>query len=80
MSNVGFWLTGVGCEEIMIAFEECHAQGFIWKSLGMCNDAKRALSNCLRAERLKRQDINRSDSQNKNAHIRAVWKEMDENK
>jgi len=63
----------------MAAFEECHAKGFLWKSMGMCNDAKRALSKCLRAERVKRVSANRDNSQDKNAKIRAAWKDIDEN-
>jgi len=63
----------------MNAFEECHANGFLWKSMGMCNDAKRALSQCLRAERMKRLAQNQSETKAKQTHIRALWKEVDEN-
>lgn len=47
--------------------------------MGMCNGAKEALSACLRAERRKRQDNNRSKSQDKKDIIRQKWKEIDEN-
>ena len=40
------------CEEVMDILDECHARGFLWKSLGMCNDAKTAVNKCLRAQRL----------------------------
>jgi len=63
----------------MNALEECHAKGFLWKSMGMCNDAKQALSLCLRAERAKRVSTNRDNTQDKNAKIRAAWKDIDEN-
>lgn len=63
----------------MIALEECHDRGFLWKSMGMCNGAKEALSTCLRAERRKRQDNNRSKTQEKQDAIRRKWKEIDEN-
>lgn len=63
----------------MTALEECHERGFLWKSMGMCNGAKEALSACLRAERRKRQDNNRSKSENKKDAIRQKWKEIDEN-
>lgn len=63
----------------MVALDECHAKGFLWKSMGMCNDAKEALNQCLRAERAKRVGANRTGAENKNAKIRAMWKEIDEN-
>lgn len=63
----------------MVALEECHERGFLWKSMGMCNGAKESLSACLRAERRKRQDSNRSNSQEKKDAIRRKWKEIDEN-
>lgn len=63
----------------MAAFEECHAKGFLWKSMGMCNEVKRALSQCLRAERMKRVSANRGTAQDKNARVRAMWNDIDEN-
>lgn len=63
----------------MTALEECHARGFLWKSIGMCNGDKTALSACLRAERRKRQDGNRDKSKDKMAAVRQKWKEIDEN-
>ncbi len=68
-----------GCEEVIAAFEECHARGFLWKSMGMCNEAKRALSQCLKVERMKRVAENRTGAQEKQAKVRALWKEIDEN-
>lgn len=67
------------CEDLMSALEECHERGFLWKSMGMCNNAKDALSACLRAERRKRQDTNRGKSQDKRDTIRQKWKDIDEN-
>jgi COX assembly protein 2 len=63
----------------MNALEECHARGFLWKAMGMCNDAKRELITCLRAERAKSQEVNRSRVEEKKARIRQMWKEIDEN-
>lgn len=63
----------------MDALEECHAKGFMWKSLGMCNEAKDQLSACLRAERYKTQSLNRNSVQDKQSKIRQKWKEIDEN-
>ncbi|CCC06473.1 hypothetical protein SMAC4_13158 [Sordaria macrospora] len=67
------------CHDVMIAFEECHARGFLWKSMGMCNDLKEQLSSCLRAERFKNQKDNQSKVTDKKAIIRQKWKEIDEN-
>ncbi|ROV99877.1 hypothetical protein VMCG_06200 [Cytospora schulzeri] len=67
------------CEDLMTALEECHERGFLWKSMGMCNGAKDALSACLRAERKKRQDVNRGRTQDKRDTIRQKWKDIEEN-
>ncbi|KAL2260860.1 hypothetical protein VTK26DRAFT_5023 [Humicola hyalothermophila] len=69
----------LGCEELMTALEECHAKGFVWKSLGMCSDTKKQLAECLKAERAKSQSSNRSNVQDKRARIRQKWKEIDDN-
>ena len=63
----------------MVALEECHARGFMWKAVGMCNGAKEQLNKCLRAERAKTQEANRNTTQDKKARIRQIWKDIDEN-
>ncbi len=63
----------------MMAFEECHARGFIWKSLGMCNDAKEQMRMCLRAERIKRTAKNREIARMKREKVVQAWNEIDEN-
>lgn len=63
----------------MIAFEQCHSRGFLWKAMGMCNNAKDALSECLRAERMKHLKTNQTDTKEKQERIRRAWKEIDEN-
>lgn len=63
----------------MVALEQCHDRGYLWKSLGMCNGSKEALSACLRAERRKRQDNNRDKTQVKRDAVRQAWKEIEEN-
>ncbi|KAK0630178.1 cytochrome c oxidase biogenesis protein Cmc1-like protein [Bombardia bombarda] len=67
------------CEAVMLALEECHAKGFMWKAMGMCNDAKQELNRCLKGERMKHQSFNRSNVQDKKTVIRQKWKEIDEN-
>ncbi|KAL2134887.1 hypothetical protein VTI74DRAFT_10522 [Chaetomium olivicolor] len=68
-----------GCEAVMIALEECHDKGFVYKAAGMCNKIKEQLVECLRVERLRNQDSNRSGVQDKKDRIRQKWKEIDEN-
>jgi COX assembly protein 2 len=63
----------------MVALEECHAKGFMWKAMGMCNGEKEALSKCLKAERVKMQNANRSSRSEKKEKIKQIWKEIDEN-
>jgi COX assembly protein 2 len=63
----------------MTILDECHARGFLWKSMGMCNSAKTAVNKCLRAQRLERTKINRQVAKKKNEEIRQTWKEIDAN-
>lgn len=63
----------------MIALEECHDKGFMYKAAGMCNKMKEQLVECLRAERSRSQDTNRSGVQDKKERIRQAWKNIDEN-
>jgi COX assembly protein 2 len=67
------------CEEIMTALEDCHARGFLWKSMGMCNDAKHQVNLCLRAERVKRTAANREAAKIKREKIKKAWAEIEEN-
>ncbi|EMR61689.1 hypothetical protein MGN70_009826 [Eutypa lata] len=69
----------IACEEVMTALEECHARGFLWKSLGMCNNAKDQVTLCLRAERLKRTARNREAAKAKRDKIVKAWSEIDAN-
>lgn len=55
----------------MNALEECHARGFLYKSLGNCNDAKQKVTDCLKIARTKRLDENR-------ARARAKREEQDQ--
>ncbi|KAF2836534.1 UPF0287-domain-containing protein [Patellaria atrata CBS 101060] len=69
----------MACEEVMAALDECHARGFLWRCMGMCNTAKHNVNMCLRAERLERTRKNREAAKIKNAEIRKIWAEIDEN-
>lgn len=67
------------CEELMAALDECHARGLLWKSTGMCNEAKTRVNLCLRAQRLERTRLNREKAKVKRETIVSKWKEIDEN-
>jgi len=63
----------------MNILDECHARGFMWKAVGMCNDAKNAVNKCLRAQRLERTRLNREAAKIKREEIKAKWDEIDAN-
>ena len=63
----------------MTALDECHARGFLWKSMGMCSSIKSQVNKCLRAERLQRTAVNREQARAKNEKIKSVWAEIDAN-
>lgn len=63
----------------MDALEECHARGFLWKSMGMCNEAKTAVNKCLRKARLERTARNREEALAKRAKMKEIWNEIDDN-
>jgi COX assembly protein 2 len=63
----------------MTALEECHARGFLWKSMGMCSDIKRDVNKCLRAERLERTAQNREQAKIKREKVNAIFAEIDAN-
>jgi len=67
------------CEEVMQILDECHARGFMWKAMGMCNGAKTDVNKCLRAQRLERTKKNREVAKAKREEIKAKWAEIDEN-
>ena len=62
----------------MAALDECHAQGFLHKMIGGCNNAKSAVNICLRAERLERTAKNREKSKEKKERVKKIWNEIDE--
>ena len=63
----------------MAILDECHARGFMWKVMGMCNEAKTNVNKCLRAQRLERTSANREAAKIKRQAIEAKWTEIDEN-
>ena len=64
----------------MTALDECHARGFLWKAVGMCNDVKRDVTACLRAERLDRTRVHREKALENRKKFNAIWKDIDENR
>jgi len=67
------------CEEVMAILDECHARGFMWKAVGMCNGAKTDVNRCLRAQRLERTKANREAAKVKRQEIKTKWTEIEEN-
>lgn len=70
----------VDCEEIMTALDECHARGFLYRSVGMCNQVKDQVTLCLRAARLERTRLNREKAVEKRKQVEERWREIDENR
>lgn len=62
----------------MLALEECHDRGFIWKSMGMCNQMKRDVNMCLRAQRLERTKRNREEAKERSDRRKALFASIDE--
>lgn len=75
------WMTNSpqACEEVMNMLDECHARGFLWRAMGMCNDAKTQVNKCLRAQRLERTRLNREAAKIKREEVKAKWDEIDAN-
>ena len=63
----------------MQILDECHARGFLFKAIGGCNEAKRDVNMCLRAERLARTAANRETAKKEREKIKEVWREIDAN-
>jgi COX assembly mitochondrial protein 2 len=63
----------------MSILDECHEKGFLFKAFGGCNQAKREVNKCLRAERLLRSRANREKSRAKREEIEAEWAVIDAN-
>jgi COX assembly protein 2 len=63
----------------MQILDECHARGFLFKAIGGCNEAKRDVNMCLRAERLARTAANREKAKKEREKIKEVWREIDAN-
>lgn len=63
----------------MAILDECHARGFMWKAMGMCNEAKTNVNKCLRAQRLLRTAKNREAAKIKREKTEALWADIDAN-
>ncbi|KAI9468100.1 MAG: cytochrome c oxidase biogenesis protein Cmc1-like protein [Benjaminiella poitrasii] len=67
-----------GCDGVIEALEECHRAGSFNRFLGTCNDAKRAVDECLKQEFLAQREANKGKSKEKRKRMEAIWKEMEE--
>ena len=61
----------------MAILDECHARGFMWKAVGMCNGAKTNVNRCLRAQRLERTAKNREIAKEKRKEREELWAKID---
>lgn len=59
----------------MNMLDECHAQGFLFKAVGNCNEIKRNVNRCLGAERYERARKNREKARANREKIEKLWKE-----
>lgn len=66
----------LACEEIIAALEQCHAQGFMHKAVGGCNDVKDKVNQCLREERSKMQAENRAAAKAKRDRLKEEQKAL----
>ncbi|KAL2113330.1 hypothetical protein VUR80DRAFT_4382 [Thermomyces stellatus] len=64
------------CIAVINALEECHARGFLYKSAGMCNDAKRKVNECLWTQRQKRAANNREEARARRNKIKQKEQEL----
>lgn len=62
----------------MTILDECHSRGFFFKALGGCNDAKRDVNRCLRAERMERAKLNRDKTAQKRREVEEEWRIIEE--
>lgn len=67
----------VACEEIIAALDECHARGFLIKATGGCNDIKREVTKCLRADRIERTRKNREAAMINRKQTKELFQEID---
>ena len=63
----------------MARLEECHARGFLYRAIGMCNDVKTELNKCLAAERQERIRSNRIKALTDRENVRKRWADIDAN-
>ena len=65
------------CLELINQLEDCHKAGFLARFNGQCNDIKKELTLCLRAERLARQRVNQEKAKQRNAKAQVAWQEIE---
>ncbi|KKA27829.1 hypothetical protein TD95_003909 [Thielaviopsis punctulata] len=66
----------IPCWEVIHALEECHARGFLWKSLGQCNTVKAAVNKCLGEQRALRATKNRETAMARRDRIKEKEREL----
>jgi COX assembly protein 2 len=64
------------CAEVITALEECHARGFLYKSIGMCNTLKSNVNACLGEQRKLRAAANREVARARRDKLRKTEKDL----
>ena len=57
----------------MMALEECHARGFLWKATGMCDQQKRDLNKCFMEERKARTKARLAVAKENRKKLEETW-------
>ncbi|KAG0163965.1 hypothetical protein DFQ28_010957 [Apophysomyces sp. BC1034] len=66
------------CIEAMRALDKCHNANSFNKFLGLCNDVKIALDNCLKEEFVVKRAENKAKAAEKRARMEKIWKDIEE--
>ncbi|ODQ64873.1 UPF0287-domain-containing protein [Nadsonia fulvescens var. elongata DSM 6958] len=66
------------CEDLVLALEECHAQNFIPRAFGLCNNISDDLTLCLRQVRKDAAKENMMKARERRKALEQRWKEIDE--
>ncbi|KAI8379254.1 uncharacterized protein BYT42DRAFT_613584 [Radiomyces spectabilis] len=67
-----------GCEKVIEALDACHRANSFNKFIGACNDAKKAVDDCLKEEFLIHRAENKARAAAKRAKLEKAWRDLEE--